>query len=98
MTGLFASTIPGCAGGKPAVQYGADQLLSMWNESMQGLADKHAGCPYERDLPFNHRDGACYPLKCRNSGDEVSLLRKNDGYVYKCDSGCDGGCRSLSRF
>ena len=57
-----------------AVQYGADQLLSMWNESMQGLADKHAGCPYERDLPFNHRDGACYPLKCRNSGDEVSLL------------------------
>lgn len=98
LAGLFASTIPGCAGGKPAVQYGADQLLTMWNDSMRSLADKHAGCPYERDLPFNHRDGACYPLKCRNSGDEVSLLRKNDGYIYKCDSGCDGGCRSLAHF
>ncbi len=88
----------GCADTKPAVQYGADQLLSMWNESMRDLADKHAGCPYDRDLPFNHRSGACYPLKCRNSGDEVSLLRKNDGYIYKCDAGCDGGCSSISRF
>ena len=65
---------------------------------MRGFADKHAGCPYERDLPFNHRSGACYPLKCKNSGDEVSLLRKNDGYIYKCDAGCDGGCSSVGRF
>jgi hypothetical protein len=98
LTALLAGTAVGCAGGKPAVQYSADQLLSMWNETMKSLADKHAGCPYERDLPFNHREGACYPLKCRNSGDEASLLRKNDGYIYKCDAGCDGGCSSLARF
>ena len=98
LAALVTGAAAGCADTKPAVQYGADQLLSMWNESMRGLADKHAGCPYDRDLPFNHRSGACYPLKCRNSGDEVSLLRKNDGYIYKCDAGCDGGCSSIGRF
>ena len=98
LAALLAGAAAGCADTKPAVQYGADQLLSMWNDSMRSLADKHAGCPYERDLPFNHRDGACYPLKCKNSGDEVSLLRKNDGFVYKCNAGCDGGCSSVARF
>ena len=92
----IVSTI-GCAE-TPTVQYSAAQLLGMWNESMKNLADKHAGCPYERDLPFNHEKGACYPLKCKNSGDEAALLRKGDGTVYKCDAGCNGGCSSIARF
>lgn len=92
----FATTV-GCAE-TPTVQYSAAQLLGMWNESMKNLADKHAGCPYERDLPFNHEKGACYPLKCKNSGDEAALLRKGDGTVYKCDAGCNGGCSSIARF
>lgn len=88
----------GCADTKPAIQYSAAQLLGFWNPAMVALADKHAGCAYERDLPFNHKEGACYPLKCKNSGDEASILRKFDGSVYKCDGGCDGGCSSIARF
>ena len=95
---VLAVSAAGCAETKPAIQYSASQLLGFWNEAMRGLADKHAGCPYDRDLPFNHRDGACYPLKCKNSGDEVSILRKHDGTIYKCDGGCDGGCSSVARF
>jgi hypothetical protein len=88
----------GCADTKPTVQYSAAELIAMWDASMRNLADRHAGCPYERDLPFNHKNGACYPLKCTNSGDETSLLRKNDGYVYKCDAGCDGWCSSIAHY
>jgi hypothetical protein len=95
--GLGVSAAAGCADTRPAIQYSAAQLLGMWNDSMRGLADQHAGCPYERDLPFNHAKGACYPLKCKNSGEEVALLRKHDGTIYKCDSGCDGGCSSVAR-
>ena len=38
------------------------------------------------------------PVAPQHAFDEASLLRKNDGYIYKCDAGCDGGCSSLARF
>ena len=95
---LAVSATAGCADTNPALEYSASQLLGMWNDSMRALADQHAGCPYERDLPFNHKGGACYPLKCKNSGDEASILRERDGTVKKCDGGCNGGCRVVAHF